>query len=112
MVEPAPQGCSHYSRNCLVQAPCCNLFYPCKLCHDELYKGPKAEWCKVERMQFDKVPQLKCLNCDTIQPPAENCINCSVRFGTYGCLKCRLFENNEKKAKDIFHCVRIWLMAG
>lgn len=40
-------GCEHYKRNCLVEAPCCKIFYSCKLCHDEKYQGPKAQWCKV-----------------------------------------------------------------
>ena len=68
-------GCQHYQRYCEVQAPCCELFYSCKLCHDEQYKGPKAPGCKVERMAFDKVAMLKCLKCSLKQEPAENCAN-------------------------------------
>ena len=76
MVESPEHACKHYERNCLVQAPCCLIFYPCKLCHDELYKGHKAQWCKTERMEFDKIPQVKCLQCSTVQPPSEKCSNC------------------------------------
>jgi RING finger/CHY zinc finger protein 1 len=76
-----------------VQAACCSIFYPCKICHDELYKGPKANWCHTERMEFEKVPQVKCLACQTIQVPAEKCANCGIQFGVYSCLKCRLYEN-------------------
>ena len=28
-------GCEHYARNCKVFAPCCQKWYPCRVCHDE-----------------------------------------------------------------------------
>lgn len=58
-------------------------------------------------MAFDKVEQIKCLKCELVQKPSEFCQNekCKIQFGKYSCLKCMLYENNDKKAKDIFHCV-------
>lgn len=42
--------CKHYKRKCDKKAPCCQIYYPCRLCHDENYKGPKSEGCKIETM--------------------------------------------------------------
>jgi hypothetical protein len=28
-----------------VEAPCCLIYYPCKLCHDEKYGGVKSTGC-------------------------------------------------------------------
>jgi hypothetical protein len=44
-----------------VEAPCCKIFYPCKLCHDEKYQYKKG--CQMERMEFEKVQNVKCLEC-------------------------------------------------
>jgi hypothetical protein len=29
-------ACVHYERNCSIVAPCCNLIFGCRICHDEL----------------------------------------------------------------------------
>jgi RING finger and CHY zinc finger domain-containing protein 1 len=85
-----------------VEAPCCRLFYSCKLCHDEKFEYKTG--CQVERMEFDKVERVRCLKCQEEQEPAHNCSKCGVEFGWYSCLKCRLYENNPDKVDDIFHC--------
>lgn len=48
-------GCPHYQRNCKlilnighIEAPCCRIYYSCKLCHDELFQFKKG--CQTERM--------------------------------------------------------------
>jgi hypothetical protein len=29
-------GCKHYKRGCKILADCCNKFFPCRLCHDDI----------------------------------------------------------------------------
>lgn len=86
-----------------MEAPCCRVYYPCKLCHDDLFQFKKG--CQTERMRFELVENIQCLNCAHTQPPAEKCSRCGLSFGEYTCLPCRLYENNPEKVKDIFHCV-------
>lgn len=62
-VERVPgHGCEHYARHALLKSPCCGVFVPCRLCHDD---RPGA--CKVD---FDRhsVATVRCQFCDTEQP--------------------------------------------
>lgn len=95
-------GCNHYRRHCKVSAPCCNIFYSCHNCHDEMYTGPKTSLCLVDRMERKTINRVQCLFCSEIQPPSSSCKNCGKSFGKYFCPACNLYEDNSKK--KIFHC--------
>jgi CHY zinc finger len=34
--QPESSACVHYERNCNPVAPCCNIPFGCRICHDEL----------------------------------------------------------------------------
>ena len=55
--------CMHYERGCLILAPCCNIWYACRLCHNELYQGPKGNVCTVETLDRYAISRVKCLKC-------------------------------------------------
>ncbi|XP_048450212.1 RING finger and CHY zinc finger domain-containing protein 1 isoform X1 [Rhincodon typus] len=102
--------CSHYSRSCRLQAPCCGNFYICRLCHDDM-----------ENHQMDrfKVTQVQCAKCETIQQVKKTCEKCKTVFGEYYCDICHLFDVDKKQyhcppcgicrigpKDDFFHCVK------
>ncbi|CAD8177397.1 unnamed protein product [Paramecium pentaurelia] len=95
-------NCKHYKRNCDKKAPCCQIYYPCRLCHDQNYKGPKSDGCKVETMDRYNVKEIRCRTCLTEQPPSNLCNNCGIQFARYYCEICKLYEDDKKK--NIFHC--------
>lgn len=106
-------GCEHYKRkskfvvswNCIIslssgfhtlilifQTPCCNKVYTCRFCHDE------QETHTVKRKE---VTELICVLCDTRQPVQATCQKCNINFGKYTCLKCNLFDDEDKNQ---YHC--------
>ncbi|CAD8084671.1 unnamed protein product [Paramecium sonneborni] len=95
-------SCKHYQRNCDKKAPCCQIYYPCRLCHDQQYKGPKSDGCKVETMDRFNVIEIRCRKCLKEQAPSNECINCGIQFARYYCQICKLYEDDQKK--NIFHC--------
>ncbi|CAD8172407.1 unnamed protein product [Paramecium octaurelia] len=95
-------NCKHYQRNCDKKAPCCQIYYPCRLCHDQNYKGPKSEGCKVETMDRYNVKEIRCRKCLTEQAPSNQCTNCGIQFARYYCEICILYQDDQKKNQ--FHC--------
>ena len=91
-IEEIEINCSHYERNCLIIAKCCNKIYPCRICHDE------NENHKMNRHETEKI---KCKKCKTIQDISNKCINCEIQFGEYYCEICRLWKTSETPT---FHC--------
>lgn len=89
------EGCAHYQRFCEVKAPCCNTYYRCRKCHDEIVID--------HEMDTFKVTEIRCLYCKTEQPVSNQCITCEKQMAKYYCAICHLFENDE--TKSIFHCV-------
>lgn len=85
-------GCTHYERRCAYISPCCKKIYACRVCHDN------NENHEINR---HAVTEIICVVCDTKQPVARSCINCSIVFGQYFCEICRLFDDKDKKQ---FHC--------
>lgn len=81
--------CNHFF---ILQTPCCNKIYYCRFCHDE------SESHQVNR---DDVTEIVCTGCDTRQKVQAQCEKCSLRFGKYTCLKCKLFDDEDKKQ---YHC--------
>lgn len=88
-------GCRHYRRNCRLRAPCCNIFYPCRYCHDE------HEDHRIDRQQKK---EMLCLFCRTAQPTAQYCRNpsCRKQMGRYFCPICNLVD--DAPDKNIYHC--------
>ncbi|EAS02276.2 RING finger and CHY zinc finger protein (macronuclear) [Tetrahymena thermophila SB210] len=95
--------CKHYDRGCLILAPCCNIWYPCRLCHNEKYSGPKGI-CSVETLDRYSITRIKCLNCGLEQKPQSVCENpqCNHDLGKYFCDICKLFNNDT--TKSMYHC--------
>ena len=55
--------CAHYQRGCEILSPCCQLWYGCRLCHNEKYIGEKGPGCKIEVMDRYNVSTVRCLKC-------------------------------------------------
>lgn len=85
-------SCAHYLRKCILLSPCCGREYTCRICHDE-----------VEDHLIDRraVTTLICMQCKEKQNVGRNCKECGILFGSYSCLVCRLFDDNDKQQ---FHC--------
>lgn len=90
-------GCSHYRRNCQIEAPCCKEYYWCRFCHNEAIKK-----CKTEEMDRHAVKHVKCMLCNHTQPVKSSCENCKILFARYFCSICNLFDDTPDK--DIYHC--------
>ncbi|RZF41385.1 hypothetical protein LSTR_LSTR000099 [Laodelphax striatellus] len=92
MDNQVEDGCNHYKRLSKFVTPCCNKVYTCRFCHDESEK---------HTLNRKEVTELVCSACSTRQKVQEKCENCSIYFGKYVCLKCKLFDNEDKQQ---FHC--------
>ncbi|XP_006011858.1 RING finger and CHY zinc finger domain-containing protein 1 [Latimeria chalumnae] len=84
-------GCEHYSRSCLLKAPCCSKFYVCRLCHDA------KENHEMDRFQ---VQEVQCAKCERVQSAQQNCEGCETVFGEYYCDICHLYDKDKKQ----YHC--------
>ena len=85
-------GCKHYKRKCLMKADCCNIFVPCRLCHDEKMNH------KINRFNT-KI--MKCKICDHIQDVNQKCNKCNTIMGNYYCNICKFWSNTDE---SIYHC--------
>ncbi|XP_011304250.1 RING finger and CHY zinc finger domain-containing protein 1 [Fopius arisanus] len=88
---PQP-GCSHYRRKSQLVTPCCNKVYTCRFCHDEE---------ETHTLNRKAITELVCISCRIRQPVGITCKYCGQRFGRYSCLKCNLFDDEDKGQ---FHC--------
>ena len=82
--------CNHYKRNCEIKATCCQKFYGCRLCHDQI------EDHKINRF---KTEVIRCNKCLTEQNISNKCIKCGITFGESFCQTCRMWTDDE-----IYHC--------
>lgn len=96
LIDESKEGCKHYRRFCQKKAPCCGVFFPCRVCHNEQQQGT----CTVE---FDRsaVREVRCNICRTEQPVSKSCIKCGILFGKYYCNICHFWDNVDKGQ---FHC--------
>lgn len=90
-------SCRHYRRRCLLKAACCGRDVRCRLCHDEAVGD-----CR-ETMDRFAVDEIVCCECGLRQAVSETCLGCAVRFGSYACLTCRFFDDDEA-GNAYFHC--------
>jgi len=95
-------GCQHYRRKCEIEAPCCKIWYPCRLCHNDQYRGPKAPGCQVETMERRAVEKIRCLLCKKEQGVSNKCEECGEEFAKYYCAMCKFWNDNP--VKGIYHC--------
>jgi len=91
--SPGQLGCRHYARACRLLAPCCQVYYTCRLCHDEVNDHVMDRYA---------VERILCMRCLTEQAPAEVCSSCGERFAHYVCLICKLYDDAPNR--DIYHC--------
>lgn len=88
-------GCSHYQRNCKLECPTCQRWFPCRFCHDQEVTDHK--------LQRSEVKHVLCMFCNTPQfPESGYCVNCEQELANYFCAKCVLYDNDS--TKDIYHC--------
>lgn len=95
----AQGNCPHYHALCEVLAPCCGVFLPCRICHDEVHA--LGGHCAVEKMDRFAVQTVRCRRCLAQQEPGPQCVNCAVVFARYYCATCRLWQD---KRQSVFHC--------
>jgi RING finger/CHY zinc finger protein 1 len=94
-------GCKHYKRRCALLAPCCNEYFACRLCHDEV-KDHVSMGKHAHTLDRKTVQRVKCLLCDHEQKVSNTCDKCGTTFGNYFCEICRLYDDDTSKQQ--FHC--------
>lgn len=95
-------ACAHYRRGCDLLAPCCDLFYACRFCHDaEKWEG-EPDPKKRHQLNRKAVRSVRCRDCQTVQPAKQICESCGKCLGAYFCPVCVLFDDDVAKA--IYHC--------
>ncbi|KAL0220677.1 hypothetical protein RCL1_000531 [Eukaryota sp. TZLM3-RCL] len=93
-------GCKHYPLGCHVLAKCCQTYFPCRLCHDEVVEDHKINRYETEFM--------KCMYCLLEQPIAQFCSNSECvgnsgeGLGAYYCDVCKFHDS--RKHVSVFHC--------
>lgn len=87
-------GCEHYPRNCKIKAYCCQLWFVCRLCHDQP--------CMDHAIDRFRTEEVMCMMCKTVQKVRRDCIRCGEVFAHYFCEKCKFYDNTP--GKDIYHC--------
>ena len=95
------RGCRHYSRGCLLIAPCCGKRYWCRHCHNEEQDQP-AKGKQAHALDRFAVRQVVCVRCNKTQPVQQACDNCGNVFGAYFCSVCKFFDDDLSKGQ--FHC--------
>ena len=90
--------CSHdtaRSSHCKIICTECDTAWSCRICHDEADSS--------HEMDRFAVVKISCNKCETVQDKQSKCVKCGIEFGKYSCLKCSIFDDDEK---DRFHCDR------
>lgn len=95
------EKCSHYDRGCYLLFPCCDTFYPCRLCHDDHITDYKNNPELIHEADRKSVITVKCRYCESIQDISDKCTKCEKQFGTYFCDICKLLDLQDKGQ---FHC--------
>jgi hypothetical protein len=86
-------GCKHYQRKCKLQAHCCGRWFTCRFCHDEVSD---------HNIVRNLTTTMMCMQCQTVQPAAQDCIKCQTRVAKYYCNECKLWDDDPRK--NIYHC--------
>eukprot|EP01083_Nonionella_stella_P207311 753252_1 len=91
-------GCKHFRRNCSYLCSCCNKWYFCSYCHDEI----ESTIIDGHHLQRGNIIAIKCCNCGKEQKPNISCIKCNILMGYYYCEICRFWDNDTNHL--LFHC--------
>ncbi len=93
--------CEHYLRGCVLLYPCCNEYFQCRFCHDDIknaYNIPDDQMHCADRKQ---VIMMRCKYCKSVQGIDDKCIQCAKTMGSYFCKICKLLDLQDKGQ---FHC--------
>lgn len=101
-----PYGCIHYLAHCSIIAPCCDMIFSCRLCHDEEMNGDKIPILKRHKINRFEIKKVICNNCGELQEFSSSCQQCLIRFGIYCCLICKLHDDIDKEQ---YHCEKCGL---
>lgn len=79
--------CEHYSSDndiIAIKFPCCQVYYPCFHCHDELADHDRE---RISRDRWDE-PGVLCGNCGhelTVREylSSDSCVNCKAHFNPH-----------------------------
>lgn len=63
-------NCNHYENNCLINSPCCNDYFCCRICHDE--NALTKNGCKVFQMNRFLIKEVLCKKCGNLQSSESN----------------------------------------
>jgi len=101
-------GCKHYQKNCFVFAECCQRWYVCRHCHDEI-EDADDDMQGGHKMNRYNAKLMKCMFCQMVQNCAQFCVNseCKRCMAKYYCDVCHLWDNTPHK--NIFHCEKCHL---
>ncbi|GIL64065.1 hypothetical protein Vafri_18041 [Volvox africanus] len=95
-------GCEHYRRRAMIVAPCCDLPFWCRHCHNAACNDNEVDPKKRHVLDRKAVREVVCGLCNLRQQKASSCSNCGVAFGRYTCLLCSFFDDD--LSKECFHC--------
>lgn len=93
--------CEHYHRGCELLYPCCNEYYPCRFCHDNVWNNYNIPDEKTHCADRKQVTTMKCKYCHEVQNINDKCIKCEKIMGIYYCKICKLLDLIDKGQ---FHC--------
>jgi CHY zinc finger len=88
-------GCPHFRRKNRVLMACCGTFPVCRMCHFQ-------DQSRIHDIRIEPVVTLLCVPCGNIQPKAQSCNKCHVKFGEYYCDVCGITD--DPKGANLRHC--------
>ena len=104
-------GCGHYSRSCMLLAPCCGEWFTCRVCHDEVKNENERDSKLAHTLDRTAVRRVRCMLCAHEQAPVRDCGACGAVLGDYFCGICNLFEHHgyersadRPRGKGFWHC--------
>eukprot|EP00483_Globobulimina_turgida_P011726 UN11748 len=92
-------GCQHFRRNCSYLCSCCDKWYFCSYCHDDIESG---FFNSGHTLQRKNIIAMKCCNCGKEQKANKKCIKCNIWMGYYFCNVCKFWDNDCNHL--LFHC--------
>uniref|UniRef100_A0A7S0TGV3 PH domain-containing protein n=1 Tax=Elphidium margaritaceum TaxID=933848 RepID=A0A7S0TGV3_9EUKA len=94
-------GCKHFRRNCSYLCSCCNKWYHCSYCHDEVEAGFIASGHELER---SNIAAMKCCRCGKEQALSNECCKCALKTANYYCAVCKFWDNDP--SHTLYHCAK------
>lgn len=101
VIESKLDRCKHYNRGCHLLFPCCNEYFPCRLCHDEKKTHYAMDPKLMHEADRKTVTTMRCRYCLETQDIDSVCKACAKPMGSYFCKICKLLDLDDKKQ---FHC--------